>query len=180
MKYIIYLLLLFPVLAFSQSNSIEAKPTKTYSISATFSKPTVLAYQEKAVTTISDFYDYINFYKTAENNKILEKEIDKSIENLFLNENIFVKDIFSENLNAISLEQFLKKCRLNKAKVLVSNFNQNNTASDTYFIFTYTLQVNFNTKTTNQTITQKVYFFPGIKSFGDQQKSIWQLKLGEF
>jgi hypothetical protein len=185
MKNLIYLLLLFPVLAFCQSNSTKNTPTNTNlivksTITTTFSKPTVLAYQEKAVAIINDFYAYINFYKTTENNQLLEKEIDNSIESLFLNENIIVKDVFLTNLNPITLKQFLKKCKLNKATILVSTFNQNNTTSDTYFTFTYNLQVTFNNKTTSQTITQKVYFFPSLKSFGDQQKNVWQLKLGEF
>lgn len=185
MKNIIYLLLLFPVLAFSQSNSAENASTKTNAtikntITSTFSKPTVLAYQEKAIASIIDFYNYINYYQTTEENQLLEKEIDKSIKNLFLNGKLTVKDVFSESLNAIALEQFLNKCKSNKVKVFVSNFNQSKTISDTYFTFTYDLEVTFKGKRTNQNITQKVYFFPGLKNFGDEQRNVWQLKLGEF
>ena len=58
--------------------------------------------------SIQDFYTYINFYQNAENNQLLEKEIDKSIQNLFLNNTILVKDFFTTNSNPILLASSVK------------------------------------------------------------------------
>jgi hypothetical protein len=192
MKNIIYLLLLFPVLTFSQSNTTttqentSAKQLNTNvtvnksSIQNQFSNASIMEYQNQAISTIKDFYDYINLYQSSDVSNELKIEIDKSVQSLFLNNSIQLKNIFENSEKSISLDSFLNKCKNQAVVISASHFNQNNTTSDTYFTFTYNLQVTFNNKTTSQTITQKVYFFPSLKSFGDQQKNVWQLKLGEF
>lgn len=163
-----------------QSNSTDSKASKTVAIERQFSKPVVLAYQNQAINTIKDFYNYINLYKETEHSSALETEIDKSIEALFLNSKITLKNIFNETDESLSLDEFLTQCKEQHVSIFVNDFEENNTISDTFFTFQYKINTTINNKTTTYTINQKVYFFPSEKQFGTQTKNVWQLKLGEF
>lgn len=180
MKNSFYILIFFPFLMMGQSNSTDSKVSKTVAIESQFSKPVVLAFQNQAINTIKDFYNYINLYRETEHSSALEKEIDKSIQNLFLNTTVSLKDIFNETDKSITLNQFLTQCKEKFVSILVSDFEENNIISDTFFTFQYKINATINNKTTTYTINQKVYFFPSEKQFGTQTKNVWQLKLGEF
>jgi uncharacterized protein YpmS len=190
MKTLLYIFILFPLLAFGQSNkeikdkkrsdAEKSEITSNTSIVNYFSALAIVAYQEKAVATIKDFYNYVNLYQSASTSAALGVEIDQSINHLFFQENILVKDIFDPTHQPINLPSFLLKCKQNKGVVSVSNFVQNPEVGSTYFTFQYTLQVEQNAKRTAIPMTQKVYFFPSVKQFGNVQKNVWQLKLGGF
>jgi hypothetical protein len=191
MKALLYIFLLFPVLTFAQDSGDKINKEKIDQksniqkkgntiIANYFSVPVILAYQEKAVAVIQDFYNYANLYQNEERSPQLSIEINKSINNLFWQDNIQVKNIFEQDNQTITLKSFLSKCKENKATFSVSNFHQNPEVNDAYFTFQYTLLVQQNSKTVEIPIKQKVYFFPGVKEFGSQQKKVWQLKLGEF
>lgn len=194
MKKAMYLFLLFPFLIFSQSNStttsnqesVSAKQLNTNaavkmnSIQSQFSNASIVEYQNQAINTIKDFYNYINLYHSSEITNELKVEVDKSIQNLFLTNSIQLKNVFDSTEKPISLNEFLSKCKKQSVIISVSNFNQSKTISDSYFTFQYTIQVTLNSTTTSHTLTQKVYFFPGEKKFGTTEKNVWQLKLGEF
>ncbi|WP_264559016.1 hypothetical protein [Flavobacterium sp. N2270] len=194
MKKAMYLFLLFPFLIFSQSNStttsnqesVSAKQLNTNagvkinSIQNQFSNASIVEYQNQAINTIKDFYNYINLYHSSEITNELKVEVDKSIQNLFLTNSIQLKNVFDSTEKPISLNEFLSKCKKQSVVVSVSNFNQSKTISDSFFTFQYTIQVTLNSTTTSHTLTQKVYFFPSEKQFGATKKNVWQLKLGEF
>lgn len=187
-----YLFLLFPFLIFSQSNSTTTQEStsakqlntnagvKINSIQNQFSNASIVEYQNQAINTIKDFYNYINLYHASDVSNELKVEVDKSIKNLFLNNSLQLKNIFDSSEKPISLNDFLSKCKKQSVVVSVSNFNQSKTISDSFFTFEYTIQVTLNSNTTNHTVKQKVYFFPSEKQFGATKKSVWQLKLGEF
>jgi len=192
MKKAMYLFLLFPFLVFGQSNSTTNQEStsanqlntdagvKINNIQSQFSNASIVEYQNQAINTIKDFYNYINLFHSSEITSELKVEVDKSIQNLFLNNSIQLKDIFNHSEKPISLNEFLSKCKKQSVVIAVSNFNQSKTISDSYFTFQYTIQVTLNSTTTSHTLTQKVYFFPGEKQFGTTKKNVWQLKLGEF
>ena len=184
MKKSLYILIFFPFFLISQNASqnketVSEKTTKLSVIERQFSKPVVLAYQDQAVNTIKDFYNYINLYKEVDSTSALEKEIDQSIENLFLNTAITLKNVFKEAVETIPLNEFLTKCKAKSVSILVSDFQENNTVSDTFFTFQYKMNVTIDNKTANYIVNQKVYFFPSEKQFGTQSKQVWQLKLGD-
>ena len=192
MKKAMYLFLLFPFLIFSQSNSTTTQEStsakqlntnagvKINSIQNQFSNASIVEYQNQAINTIKDFYNYINLYHSSDVSNELKVEVDKSIQNLFLNNSLQLKNIFDSSEKPISLNDFLSKCKKQSVVVSVSNFNQSKTISDSFFTFQYTIQVTLNSNTTNHTVKQKVYFFPSEKQFGATKKNVWQLKLGEF
>ena len=185
MKNSYYIFIVFPYFLIAQSNAHQNKETvsvknaKVMTIERQFSKPVVLAYQNQAIATIKDFYNYINLYKEAEQASALQMEIDQSIQNLFLNTAVSVKNIYNEETESIPLSQFLQCCKEKSISVLVSDFEENNAIADTYFTFHYKIDVTVNAKTVSYRINQKVYFFPTEKQFGSQLKNVWQLKLGE-
>ncbi len=192
MKKAMYLFLLFPFLIFSQSNSTTTQEStsakqlntnagvKINSIQNQFSNASIVEYQNQAINTIKDFYNYINLYHSSEITNELKVEVDKSIQNLFLTNFIQLKNVFDSTEKTISLNEFLSKCKKQSVIISVSNFNQSKTISDSFFTFQYTIQVTLNSTTTSHTLTQKVYFFPSEKQFGATKKNVWQLKLGEF
>lgn len=180
MKNSFCLLLFIPFLMIAQSNTTVSKESKIVAIESKFSKPVVLAYQNQAINTIMDFYNYINLYKETEHSTALETEIDKSIQNLFLNTTVSLKNIFNDTDKSLSLDEFLTECKEQSVSILVNDFEENNVISDTFFTFQYKIDTTINNKTTTYTINQKVYFFPNEKQFGTQTKNVWQLKLGEF
>ena len=187
-----YLFLLFPFLVFGQSNSTTTQENtsakqlntnvavKKVSIQNQFSNASIMEYQNQAINTIKDFYNYINLYHSSDVSNELKIEIDKSVQNLFLSNLIQLKNIFENSDSQLSLNAFLSKCKKQSVVISVSNFNQSKTISDSFFTFQYTIQVTLNSNTTSHTLTQKVYFFPGEKQFGTTEKNVWQLKLGEF
>lgn len=183
MKKIVYIFILFPFFNFGQSSGVvknneqnTIENNKKSSIYSQFSKVAVTAYQNQAEATISDFYNYINLY--ANSNPDLNQEIDQAIFNLFLNNSLLVKDVFNENSASLSLLEFVKKCKANKATISILNF-QEKAVSDTYFIFKYQITVKNNDQLNTIDMVQKVYFFPIEKQFGTEKKTVWQLKLGE-
>lgn len=179
MKKTLYIFILFPFFIFGQDSGVvknnEQNITKS-SIYNQFSKVAVVAYQNQAEATIADFYNYINLY--ANSNSELNQEIDLAIYNLFLNNSILVEDIFNENSSQITLLQFVKKCKENKATITILNFEEK-AVSDNYFTFNYQISVGVKNQLNTIDLLQKVYFFPSEKQFGTEKKTVWQLKLGE-
>ncbi len=174
MKQSVYILFLFPLLVLSQKATHDSERSM---INMNFSKSAVLAYQEQAISTIEDFYNYINLYNNAQDSKDLENEIDKGIENLFLKNGTDLQDIFGTNVK-LSLDEFIAKAKRNNVKISVSNLVSSRDVSDTYFVFSYHVEVTLQSKKTHYNLQQKVYFFPSEKQFGNQSKTVWQLKLG--
>ncbi len=195
MKILLYIFLLFPFLAVCQeakqlskdkvkeeimNNETKKERNSATSISNNFSAPAIVAYQDKAIAHIKDFYNYINLYNNSETSPELQAEIDSSIKNLFIQGNIQLKDIFEENSQSLTLQQFLLKCKQNKISITANDFSQKLAEADNYFTFQYTLQIIQNSKTMSFPINQKVYLFPSVKQFGTDKKNVWQMKLGEF
>lgn len=190
MKIHLYIFVLLPFVGVSQSSNsnakaytseqmtIENKKNNSTRISTSFLETTILAYQNEGINKIKDFYAYINLYDSSQDNISLQSEIDKSIQNLFINSNILLKDVFGTN-NNLTLSTFLMKIKKNNANVKILSFSNSNAILDSYFIFNYKLQVRVNSKIEVYDLEQKVYFFPSEKQFGNQVKKVWQLKLGE-
>ena len=57
---------------------------------------------------------------------------------------------------------------------------QNSNVNTSSFDISYQLIVTNKSVTKTYNLTQKVYLFPLLKTFGSTQKNVWELKLGEF
>ncbi len=192
MKNLIYILLFFPMLLIGQSsgnnNSVKEeavaakelskKTVPVNSIAAQFNAKIIAAYSNQSEQFISDFYNYLTLYNQSESAD-LQQEIDKSILQMYLSENMLVNDFITGSDKKITLLQLLQLCKENKFVITLSNI-QNTALNANNFEMKYQLLVTNKSVTKTYNLVQKVYLFPVLKSFGTTQKTVWELKLGEF
>lgn len=192
MKNLIYILLFFPMLLIGQSsgnnNSVKEeavtakelskKTVPVNSIAAQFNAKVIAAYSNQSEQFISDFYNYLTLYNQSESAD-LQQEIDKSILQMYLSENMLVNDFITGSDKKITLLQLLQLCKENKFVITLSNI-QNTALNANNFEMKYQLLVTNKSVTKTYNLVQKVYLFPVLKSFGTTQKTVWELKLGEF
>ncbi len=191
MKNLIYILLFFPMLVIGQSSgntnsqkesiSVDKEVSKkavTSSISANFNSKVILAYANQGEQLITDFYGYLALYNQSETTD-LQKELDKSVQQMFLSETTLIEDFINGTNKKITLLQLLKHCKENKFVVSVNQI-QNTSVNVNNFEMKYQLLVTNKSVTKTYNLTQKVYLFPVEKTFGTTKKTVWELKLGEF
>lgn len=191
MKHLIYILLFFPMFMVGQSsgntnsqkenvsvNKEVSKKSVATSISANFNSKVILAYANQSEQLITDFYAYLTLYNQSETAD-LQKELDKSIQQMFVSETALIEDFINGTNKKITLLQLLQYCKENKFVVSISNI-QNNAVNANNFDIKYQLLVTNKSVTKTYNLTQKVYLFPVEKTFGTTKKTVWELKLGEF
>ncbi len=187
MKNLIYILLFFPIFMIGQSYSqkeevsvakeVSLKKGTMNSISANFNSKVILAYANQSEQIITDFYSYLNLYNQSETTD-LQNELDKSIQQMFVSETTLIEDFINGTNKKITLLQLLKHCKENKFVVSINNI-QNTSVNANNFDVKYQLLVTNKSETKTYNLTQKVYLFPKVKTFGITQKTVWELKLGE-
>lgn len=191
MKNLIYILMFFPMFLIGQSSghtnsqkesmSVEKEVSKKgveTSISANFNSKVVLAYANQSERLITDFYTYLSLYNQLETSD-LQRELDKSIQQMFLSEKVLIEDFINGTNMKITLLQFLQYCKENKFVVSVKNI-QNLAVNTNSFDVKYQVQITNKSVTKTYNLSQKVYLFPIVKTFGNTEKVVWELKLGEF
>ena len=192
MKHLIYIFILFPIFVIGQSSGntnsqkeevsvnkeLSKKLGNTTSITSNFNSKVIFAYANQSEQLITEFFAYLTLYNQSETSD-LQKEIDKSIQQMFLSETTLIEDFINGTNKKITLIQFLKYCKENKFVVSISNI-QNNAVNANNFDMKYQLLVTNKSVTKSYNLTQKVYLFPVEKTFGTAKKMVWELKLGEF
>lgn len=192
MKHIIYILFVFPTLLFGQSSNktesqkeavslteeVSKKSVASTSISANFSAKEIIAYGKQGEQLIADFYSYLSLYNQS-NTPELQYEIDKAIQQIYLSNSVLIEDFIYGTNKKITLLQLLKYCKENKFVVSVTNL-QNTAVTANNFDMKYQLLVSNKSETKEYSITQKVFLFPVQKQFGTNNKTVWELKLGDF
>lgn len=159
-------------------NKELSKKSVATSISANFNSKVIVAYANQSEQLIVDFYNYLTLYNQSETAD-LQKELDKSIQQMYVSETTLIEDFINGTNKKITLLQFLKYCKENKFVVTVNDV-QNHTVNSNNFDVKYQLIVTNKTATKTYNLTQKVFLFPIVKTFGTTQKTVWELKLGEF
>jgi hypothetical protein len=161
--------------------SVEKELSKkkgTTSISANFNSKVIVAYANQGEKLITDFYNYITLYNQSETAD-LQKELDKSIQQMYVSQTTLIEDFINGTDKKITLVQLLQYCKENKFVITVNSI-QNNAVNANNFNMKYQLLVTNKSETKTYNLTQKVYLFPVVKNFGSTQKTVWELKLGEF
>lgn len=196
MKHLLYLFFLIPFFAIGQSAgkttsekeeiSVEkttmqkkeqAKNVIASSISANFTTKVITAYAQQSEQLIADFYAYLSLYNVAETID-LQRELDASIKQMFLSDKVIIEDVIKGSNTKISLLQLLQYCKENSCVITVKNI-KNSAVSHSNFDVKYELLVTNQSVTKTYNLSQKVYLFPTVKQFGETQKQVWDLKLGE-
>jgi hypothetical protein len=192
MKHLIYMFIFFPMFMFGQSSGNNNSQKESVSVDKESSKKrvffssikdnlnakVVVAYGNKSSEVITDFYNYLTFYNQSETAD-LQKELDKSIQQMFVSETTLIEDFINGTNKKITLLQFLQYCKENKFVVSVSNL-QNTAVESNHFVMKYQLLVTNKSVTKTYNLSQKVYLYPVVKTFGNTEKVVWEIKLGEF
>lgn len=153
--------------------------SKSVSIKSNFSTEEIFAYQASANLKVNDFYDYLTLFSKTDTSVDLKKEIKRNLFRLTNNEHFFIIDFFSKSINSIEIDTFLSKIDNKNYKFLVSDINNSNIEFQSWSC-TYKLKIVLSNDSIEKTINQKIIFSPIEKSFGNQQKLVWNIFLGSF
>lgn len=152
------------------------------SISSSFSPVQIEAYQESADKKIEDFYSYLNLLSDSEVSQQAKSEIRESILLLFKDSNTEVVDFTSEN-KKIKLDELITICENFNFEFKIIKIEENQKEiQDNFWLREYTLTMKYTKKQDKKApigITQKIYFSPVYKQFGETYKEVWEIKLGE-
>jgi|SRR5690554_873269 len=178
MKTKTYIFLFFLIISnfgFSQ----DAGFRKT-SISSSFSPVEIEAYQESAYKKIEDFYSYLNLLSDKSISEKAKAEIRENIFLLFKNKRVGVVDLTSGKNQKLSVSEFLEKVEKHKISFRFSEKpKQEPELFSDYWLSEYSVEVEINGEKSVKKITQKIYFNPKDKKFGNAYKEVWEIKLGE-
>lgn len=192
MKHLIYILFIFPIFIYGQSSNktetqkeavsmdeqVSKKTMVSTSIADNFNEKVISAYANQSEQLIVDFYSYLSLYSQSETTE-LQNEIDKAIKQMYISNNVLIEDFIYETNKKITLLQLLKYCKENKFVFSITNI-QNTSITVNNFDMNYQLLFTNKSETKVYNITQKVFLFPLEKQFGTNNKTVWELKLGEF
>lgn len=167
--------LFFSIFGFAQNADFSKKSMK-----ANFSVDALQSYQESSFSKVNDFYEYAKLLTDPTISNDLKKEIITAIFSLYKENNVSIINFLSSEKEKISLAEFLKllenekniQFKTKKKKEKVQFFND-------YWINHYYLEIERNKQITIVEIKQKVYFSENLKSFGENQKEVWSVYLGE-
>ncbi|RAR48453.1 hypothetical protein [Flavobacterium lacus] len=167
--------LFFPIFGFAQDAGFSKKSMK-----ASFSLETLQAYQESSFSKVNDFYEYAQLLTNPSISNELKKEIKTAVHSLFKENAVSVINFLSSEKEKITLNKFLtllekeknSRFKIRKANEKVQFFND-------YWINHYYLEIERSKQITIIEIKQRVYFSENLKTFGENQREVWSVYLGE-
>jgi len=150
------------------------------SMKANFSIEVLNAYQESSFAKVNDFYEYAQLLTNPTISSDLKNEIKTTIFTLFKEKDVTVVNFLSSKKEKISLTQFLNLLENEKSiRFQTKKTNKKVQFFNDYWINHYYLEIERNKQITIIEIKQKVYFSENLKSFGENQKEVWSVYLGE-
>jgi hypothetical protein len=155
------------------------KDASILSLNQKFSSKVLNAYQENSKTKVEDLYAYFQWLPDASLPDDVKKEVVKNIQLLFQNRNEMVVDFTSQSLDKIPLEQFIAKLLISEPILFtVSKETKYDSVDYQSWKITYTITTTKSGLQKNIEITQKVYFIPQPKQFGETRKEVLETFLG--
>lgn len=174
-NYLLIVLLFFSWFGIAQDAGFSKKSMK-----ASFSVETLQAYQESSFSKVNDFYEYAQLLTNPTISYDLKKEIKTAVLTLFKENDVTVVNFLSTEKEKISLTEFLNLLE-NEKNIQFKTRKKNEKVQffNDYWINHYYLEIEQNKQITIVEIKQKVYFSENLKSFGENQKEVWSVLLGE-
>ncbi|UPQ78803.1 hypothetical protein M0M57_14435 [Flavobacterium azooxidireducens] len=150
------------------------------SMKANFSMEVLNAYQESSFAKVNDFYEYTQLLTNPTISSDLKNEIKTTIFTLFKEKDVTVVNFLSSKKEKITLTQFLNLLENEKSiRFQTKKTNEKVQFFNDYWINHYYLEIERNKQIMIIEIKQKVYFSENLKSFGENQKEVWSVYLGE-
>lgn len=173
--YILPFFMIFFGLAFGQDAGIR----NIVSISSSFSPVQIEAYRESADKKIQDFYSYLNLLSDTAVSENTKNEVKETVLLLFKNSRTEIVDFTSDNKKT-ALSEVLKRIESKKIKFrLTDTKGSSSKLSQDFWLSEYSVEVELNGKKSIKTISQKIYFSPVYKQFGNTYKEVWEIRFGE-
>lgn len=174
-NYLLIVLLFFSWFGMAQDAGFSKKSMK-----ASFSVETLQAYQESSFSKVNDFYEYAQLLTNPTISNDLITEIKTAVHSLYKEDNVSIINFLSSKKEKISLAEFLNLLE-NEKNILFQTRKKNEKVQffNDYWINHYYLEIERNKQITIIEIEQKVYFSENLKSFGENQKEVWSVLLGE-
>ncbi len=167
----------FSLLLKSQSN---LSTSTNQGMKAQFSQSSLQAYQESSLSKVEDFYQYLELLSDETVSQALKNELKETIYSQFQNTDVQVYNFTEEPASLITLNQLLTFVEKDKSiKFTIKNENSLKEIYSDYWINSYTLEVSRESEIQIFFIKQKVYFSPQLKKFGEREKEVWTMLLGE-
>lgn len=174
-NYLIIGLLLFCSFGFAQDAGFSKKSMK-----ANFSVEVLQAYQESSFSKVNDFYEYAQLLTDQSIPNDLKYEIKSAIHSLYKEIDISIINFLSVKKEKISLTEFLNLLENEKSiRFQTRKKNEKVQFFNDYWLNHYYLEIERNKQITIIEIKQKVYFSENLKSFGENEKEVWSVLLGE-
>ncbi len=174
-NYLLIGLLFFTVFGNAQDAGFSKKSMK-----ANFSMEVLNAYQESSLAKVNDFYEYAQLLTNSTISNDLKEEIKTTIFSLFKENDVMIVNFLSSKKEKISLTQFITLLKNeNPIRFQIKKTHEKVPFFNDYWINHYYLEIERNKQITIIEIKQKVYFSENIKSFGEHQKEVWSVFLGE-
>lgn len=156
----------------------DLKKSNVQSISNNFNTLTIASYQQQSQNKIKEFFEYLNEYAQT-TDEALSKELEKVLLQSLQNENLGFTNILNPAATKVSFATLLETVKKNNLRFSLFSFNTIKT-QQSYFECEYSLQISQMDEVKQTKLTQKVYLYPYEKKFGQMQKQVWELKLGDF
>lgn len=174
-KYIILFLILISNFGFGQDAGFRKQ-----TISSSFSPLEIEAYQESADKKIEDFYSYLNLLSDKSISEKAKAEIRENVFLLFKNNRIRIINFFTEENEKTTLSGFLDKIEKQPISYkLIPKKSSIPELFSNYWVSEYSVEITLNGEKSVKKISQIIYFNPVYKHFGNTQKEVWEIKLGE-
>jgi len=144
---------------------------------AQFSMASLQAYQQNSDGKIRDFYHYLNLLSDT-TDEALKRQLQQSIYALFEDHDIVVENPLAEESGRIPLSYLLENVFGRKITFALLWVTPRQEFNQDYWIDDYLLQISNPESTRTVRLSQIVFLKPKIKSFGQSEKTVWNLSLG--
>lgn len=147
------------------------------SLNSQFSSAALHAYQQNSDGKIRDFYHYLNLLSDT-TDEMLKSQMQQSIYTLFEDRNVVLANPLAEKSGRIPLSYLLENVFGRKMKFALLSVTPRTEFHQDFWIDDYLLQISTPESTRTVKLSQVVFLKSKTKSFGQSEKTVWNLSLG--
>lgn len=193
MKKLFYLILFFPIFMIGQSSGNISSQKESVSVHEkkmsvdktagfiwnNFNKPTINAYQNRALDKLKEFYSYLILLQTTDDSE-LQNQLQLTIKGLLFDDRVNFQNFIDVENKKYTIDELLTQVVQKKIVFFMPIIYPNAYLNHNDFEFSLTLKVEVNKQLKQLNVNQKVFLGIDEKTFGNEKKLVWNLKLGGF
>lgn len=175
---IVFLFIGFAGFGQSANEKVSSTATAKVSLNKKMSSNVLNAYQNHSKTKVKDVFGYFQLLTDGTLSDEVKKEVIKSIQQFFTDENTLVLDFTSESKDIIPLHQFIQKLLISEPILFsVSDEASYGLVTHDSWNTMYTVTRTKSGVISKVKVNQKMYFVDEIKKFGTTTKNVSGLYL---